>query len=265
MLQTIFGSTLYSTSTIFAAFLLGFSIGAFALRNHADTTKQPLVQLALIEIAIGLYGIFITTISSAVNAVYLSLPPNNFITLLLFFTILHPQTILFGTIWPFVNSLTIRKPGTVGRGSAALYSISSLGSALGAFASGFIFLVPVLGFKTTSALAGIINISARLLRLILAIRTTSEPTNASQHNLQPQSARRAAPIPDTTAGTFSIWNGCINLSSLLDHANHFSYSVHGICCCANSDHINAGVGARQLYRAVLYRCCGQAIASLFHG
>ena len=201
LLQTIFGSTLYSTSTIFAAFSLGLSIGAFALRNHANTTKQPLVQLTLIEIAIGLYGIFITTIFSAVNAVYLSLPPNNFITLLLFFTILLPQTILFGAIWPFVNSLTIREPGTVGRSSAALYSISSLGSALRAFASGFI-LVPILGFKTTSALAGIINIGARLLRLILAIRTSSEPTNANQHNLQPQSARPAAPIPGTTASTF---------------------------------------------------------------
>ena len=117
LLQTIFGSTLYSTSTIFAPFLLGFSIGACALRNHADTTKQPTVQLALIEIAIGLYGIFITTIFSAVNTVYLSLPPNDFITLLLFFTILLPPTILFGAIWPFVNSLIIREPGTV-RGAA---------------------------------------------------------------------------------------------------------------------------------------------------
>ena len=98
LLQTIFGSTLYSTSTIFAAFLLTFSIGAFALRNHADTTKQPLVHLALIEIAIGLYEIFITTISSAINTVYLSLPPNNFITLHLSFTILLPPTILFGAI-----------------------------------------------------------------------------------------------------------------------------------------------------------------------
>ena len=182
LLQTIFGSTLYSTSIIFAAFLLGFSIGAFALRNHADTPKQPLVQLALIEIAIELYGIFITTIFSAVNTVYLSLPPNNFITLLLFFTILLPPTILFGAIWPLVNSLIIREPGTVGRSSAVLYSISSLGSALGAFASGFL-LVPVFGFKTTSAIAGLINIGAGLLLLILAIRTSSEPTNANQHNI----------------------------------------------------------------------------------
>ena len=67
------------------------------------------------------------------------------------------------------------------RGSAALYSISSLGSALGAFASGFL-LVPVFGFKTTSAIAGVINIGAGLLLLILAIRTSSEPTNANQHN-----------------------------------------------------------------------------------
>ena len=180
LLQTIFGSTLYSTSTIFEAFLLGFSIGAFALRNHADTTKQPLVQLALIEIAIGLYGIFITTVSSAINTVYLSLPPNNFITLQLSFTILLPPTILFGAIWPFVNSLIRKDTDTVGRSSAALYSISSLGSALGAFASGFI-LVPVFGFKTTAAIEGVTNIGTRVLLQILAIRTTYEPTNASQH------------------------------------------------------------------------------------
>ena len=147
-----------------------------------DIPRQPLVQLALIEISIGLYGIFITTIFSAINTVYLFLPPNNFITLLLFFTILLPPTILFGAIWPFVNSLIIREPGTVGRSSAALYSISSLGSALGAFASGFL-LVPVFGFKTTSAIAGVINISAGVLLLILAIRTSSEPTNANQHNI----------------------------------------------------------------------------------
>ena len=181
LLQTIFVSTLYSTSTIFAAFLLGVSIGAFALRSHADTTQQPLVQLTLIEIAIGLYGIFNTTIFSAVNTVYLTLPPNDFITLLFFFTILLPPTILFGASWPVVNSLIIG-PGTVERSSAALYSISSLGSALGAFNSGFL-LVPVIGFKTTSAIAGVNNIGAGLLLLILAIPTSSKPTDANQNNI----------------------------------------------------------------------------------
>ena len=44
--------------------------------------------------------------------------------------------------------------------------ISSLGSALGAFTSGFI-LVPVFGFRVSSAIAGVINIAAAILLLLL--------------------------------------------------------------------------------------------------
>ena len=81
LLQTTFGSTLYSTSTIFAAFLLGFAIGAFVLRNQADITNKPLVQLSLIQFCIGLYGIFISNHFSGIDSIYLSLPPNKLVTL----------------------------------------------------------------------------------------------------------------------------------------------------------------------------------------
>ncbi len=62
--------------------------------------------------------------------------------------------------------------------SAALYSISSLGSALGAFASGFL-LVPVFGFRTTSEIKGMINIGAGTLLLILAMLPGHYPTDAN--------------------------------------------------------------------------------------
>ncbi len=47
----------YCARPMFAAFLLGFSLGAFLLRNLADTTTKPLRHLALIELSIGLYGL----------------------------------------------------------------------------------------------------------------------------------------------------------------------------------------------------------------
>src|SRR3989344_1491185 len=74
LLQTIFGSTVYSTSTIFAAFLLGFSIGAFLFRKIADTTNRPLFFLSLIEILIGLYGILIIFIFEIILKIYIYLP-----------------------------------------------------------------------------------------------------------------------------------------------------------------------------------------------
>jgi spermidine synthase len=162
LLQVIFGSTIYTASTIFAAFLLGFSIGAFLFRKIADTTNRPLSFLALIEILIGLYGIFIIFIFRFISKMYVFLPDSLISRLILCMIVLLPPTILFGAVWPFINRYYIKDIDKLGRGTGSLYSVNSIGSALGAFASGFVF-VPLFGFKITSIIAGFLNIIAGLL------------------------------------------------------------------------------------------------------
>ena len=54
----------------------------------------------------------------------------------------------------------------VGRGAGHIYSFNSIGSALGAFTSGF-FLIPALGFFTTSLFASVVNILIGLYILFL--------------------------------------------------------------------------------------------------
>jgi len=178
LLQTIFGSTVYSTSTIFAAFLLGFSIGAFLFRKIADTTNRPLFFLSLIEILIGLYGILIIFIFEIILKIYIYLPSSLIVRIILFFIVLLPPTILFGAIWPFINKYYIKDSDKIGSGTGSLYSINSIGSALGAFASGFIF-VPMFGFKISSVIAGCLNIISGILLIILK-RETKKLTEISK-------------------------------------------------------------------------------------
>lgn len=166
LLQTIFGSTVYTASAIFATFLLGFSIGAFSLRKKAESSDRPLRFLALVEISIGIYGILIIFIIKFMSKIYIFLPSFLIIRLILSFIVLLPPTILFGAVWPFINKYYIKDIKRLGKGTGNLYSINSIGSALGAFASGFIF-IPFLGFKTTSIIAASMNIIAGLLLIKL--------------------------------------------------------------------------------------------------
>jgi len=166
LLQVIFGCTVYTASTIFAAFLLGLSIGSFLFRKIADETKQPLFYLALFEVFIGLYGIGIIYLFKLLSWLYLFLPSLLIIKLVLCLIVLLPPTILFGAVWPFINRYYINDVRKLGSGTGNLYSANSIGSAFGAFAGGFIF-VPFLGFRTTSIIAALLNIAAGLLLIIV--------------------------------------------------------------------------------------------------
>jgi spermidine synthase len=90
------------------------------------------------------------------------LPSLLIIKLIFSLIVVLPPTILFGAVWPFINRYYIKDLNELGSGTGNLYSANSMGSALGAFAGGFIF-VPFLGFMGTSVIAALFNIVAGLL------------------------------------------------------------------------------------------------------
>ena len=53
-LQFVFGSTIYTTSIIFGAFMIGLGIGSLITPQFFDKTE---IAFAWVEIAIGLFGI----------------------------------------------------------------------------------------------------------------------------------------------------------------------------------------------------------------
>ena len=155
-LQLIFGSTIYAVSTMLTSLLIGFALGSYLLRNKADEAKSPILLFAKLELGIGLYGLIILQLFKILPSIYLSISASGlqFLQFGLCFIVLIIPAILFGGTWPVVNKAYVKELGKdVGR----LYSINSLGAALGSIAAGFI-LIPLLGIKLTVISTAILNL-----------------------------------------------------------------------------------------------------------
>jgi spermidine synthase len=151
-LQIIFSTTTYTASTIFAIFLLGFSIGSFFFRNIKEEDGKILKLVSKIDFFIAFYGVLMLVIIPLLSKFYVFLPGSLFVRLIISAIFLLPPAILMGAQWPLINSLYIKDKNILQKTSGKLYFMNSLGSAFGAFICGF-FLVPLLGFKIASLFA----------------------------------------------------------------------------------------------------------------
>ncbi len=169
-LQFIFGSTVQTVSTIFAAFLLGFSLGSYFFRNLADTTDKPIKILSYIEIGIGLYGFLMPLILWLAALIYPLIAHYMIIKTIFCMLIILTPTTLLGAIWPFVSRYYLKNDSNLGKKTGSIYSVNSLGSCVGAFAGGFIF-VPLFGITATAFIASALSIIAGALLFFIKEET----------------------------------------------------------------------------------------------
>lgn len=161
-LQFLLGSTVYTISIIFSAFMLGLGLGSWIISKYIDKIKNLLPTYALLEIGIGLYGVLLLSIFNFLPQIYNSLYflHENFYVFefvqffLVFFVLLIP-TILMGATFPLVAKFYTKEK--IGKGIGEVYSANNLGAIIGSFAAGFI-LIPFLGIKYSIILAGSVNI-----------------------------------------------------------------------------------------------------------
>lgn len=183
-LQLIFGSTIYAFSTILTTFFIGFSLGAFIIRNYADRIENPLKIFGLLQLGIGLYGLIILYLFKILRPIYLSLNTAGlqFIQFgLLFLVIIIPAT-FFGMIWPVANcAYTHTEKEKWGKDIGNLYSVNSLGSFLGPIAAGFL-LIPLLGITLSAILTASLNLAVAL-SILGYLRYTKKPTKNDVPNI----------------------------------------------------------------------------------
>jgi spermidine synthase len=164
-LTLIFGSTIYATSILVAAFLGGLSIGSWLFGSYADQAKSPLKAYALIELGIGFYGLMLIYLFNFLPHLYLNLYhafssvdglffASQFI--LSFAVVLIPAT-LMGATWPIVNKAYTNK-NKVGEGVGSLYTVNTIGAVVGTLLAGFV-LLPLFGVKWSMIVAACINLS----------------------------------------------------------------------------------------------------------
>jgi len=162
-IQFVLGSTIYTASIIFAAFMAGLALGSFIISKYVDKIKNLPQTYALLELGIGLYGVLLLLIFNQLPDLYrviYTLHQTNFyifefIQFFLIFLVLLIPTTLMGATFPVIAKFYTKEK--IGKGVGTIYSANNIGAIIGSFLAGFI-LIPLLGIKLSIIFAALINI-----------------------------------------------------------------------------------------------------------
>lgn len=163
-LSLVFGTTLYSVTTIVASFILGLGVGSWIAGKYTDRLKNPLQYFAVTQIIIGVYAILLLLIFPYMPDFYTEIyhvtTPNYelFLSLQVLFTILLLiiPTTLMGSTLPFLLKTISNDLKTIGQKVGRLDGSNSFGAMVGVLVAGF-FMISVLGIHLTIIVTASIN------------------------------------------------------------------------------------------------------------
>jgi len=164
-LTLVFGTTMYAVSTIVASFILGLAIGSWIAGRFTDRLQNPLKYFALIQIAVGFFGILLLPIFDLMPKVYLDLYhltyPNQQIfmiaQILMSMGMIAIPATLMGTTLPLMMKTYSTEFTTIGKDVGKLDASNSIGAFFGTLAAGFL-IIPILGIHDGILVTASINI-----------------------------------------------------------------------------------------------------------
>lgn len=199
-LMLVFGSSVYALSAMLVAFLLGLAAGSLAVARSSRRRPPSWRRLGETHVLVAFSATLVTLAVQVLPAAFiplLSSSRGSFAWILggtaaLLVAILAVPTSLMGAALPLAVHLA-SPPGAAATGQAAgrVYAASSLGSALGALAAGFV-LVPWLRLRGAVAVAAALSLAAAAL----ALRQAAAPER--------RTARQAAAL---VAVVWAAWFG----------------------------------------------------------
>ena len=169
LLFVVVGVDIESVTIIISTFMFGLGVGAVLGGFLADRfPPRILLTFCLIEAAIAAYGLISADLLLASDHLFngLSHPA----TALLSFALLLPPTLCMGATLPMLIANAYRSSGNVGVSTGTLYSINTLGAALGAVAVGF-FLLYWFDLRQTIAIAAGMNLMASAIVASALVRS----------------------------------------------------------------------------------------------
>jgi len=176
-LAVVLGSSIYAFSAMLGAFLMGIALGSLLFRRWLDVTRQPhlllaggILLLALLSLATTLAmphlpDIFLAYYASPEHA------PRRMLYAQIGLCILAilPPTLVLGGLFPLVTRLVADGERDAGDAVGKVYFANTIGSATGAFVTGFA-LVPWLGLRDTLALGAGVDLAAAGTLLLVCAR-----------------------------------------------------------------------------------------------
>lgn len=174
-LLNLFGATIYSISTVLAAFMGGLALGSLAFGRLADRVKSPLRLYGVLEIAVGFTALLVPFMVRGLDPIFLAVYRNwgssFFVYSILRFVLialilLVPTTMMGGTL-PLLSKFVAPQGRRSGARVGALYALNTLGAVAGTVTCGF-FFIRWWGVSRTVEVAAAINFLAGVIAIVLS-------------------------------------------------------------------------------------------------
>ncbi|MFC1498845.1 fused MFS/spermidine synthase [Verrucomicrobiota bacterium] len=160
LFRLIMGNTTYAVTTVLCAFMGGLAMGSVIGGRLAEQRKDLLRLFTVFQVIIAVYFFVLPLMMEGVEylygGIYRVFSPSFtvFISIQFLFCVLLLliPCVLMGATLPLLSRFCAAVPEKVGRSTGFLYSVNTIGGALGAWLAGFV-LMPLFGVRMTLWLA----------------------------------------------------------------------------------------------------------------
>lgn len=174
------GATIFSVSTVLAAYMGGMALGSWLGGYYADRYSKPLRAYAFLEVGIGMAAMLPPLMIGALDPFYswiykhfhASFLSFGFLNFAVNFALLMVPTTLMGATLPVLSRFLEREKQTIGLNAGALYASNTFGVVLGCLYAGFLG-IPLMGLMGTIYFAIAINLCVGLTALRLSYQRDS--------------------------------------------------------------------------------------------
>ena len=189
-----FGNSIWAAALILSSFMAGLALGTAIAASAKLQRVRPLKFYAALEIAVAVFGCTIVfalpILGELLRPLFQALWSHQTILLglrvLISFVILLAPTTAMGLTLPVIMEDRALANAQFGRAIGILYGFNTLGAVAGALI-GELFLIKAFGLLGTSLAAGMLNVIAAVVALLLS-RSEERPTRPP---LQPHESPRS--------------------------------------------------------------------------
>ena len=206
-----FGSSVWASSIVLAAFMSGLALGGALGARSGDRLKSPLRVYAALEAVVAISGVALVYalpalgrwLAPALHSLSEHAPALQTVRFVVAFALLLVPATAMGATLPLLARAIVREKAKFGSALGLLYGVNTLGAVVGV-SSAELLLVGPLGVRGSALAAGAINLVASGLALLLARGSAAVATPAV-----------AAATPSRLSGRARRLLGAAFLSGLL--------------------------------------------------
>ena len=171
------GSTTYAFATMLAAFLFGIALGSLLFARWVDKLSSRAMGIfGIIQLGIGFFALLLMPAFEELygmsRAFHSTFGGGRFWAFFSCFLVMSVPTFLMGASFPLVTKIYTGSANQLGRSIGNVYSVNTVGSILGSFCAGFIF-IPLLGIRPSIVLMVALNTGIGCLLLFCSAGAVS--------------------------------------------------------------------------------------------